>query len=636
MSSQTRTDAVPQVGSLKRWQALLLSLLGGAIMALAFLPYDYSALVWVGLLPLLTVLWLRPRNFWGSFGYGWLYGMGWYCVSFWWIHEVGDVFQIPMPLFLGIAFFPLMSLYALLPALWAGVAATWLRPRLEAVPQLPSDASFEDKRSEWREWAYRDLFSTLRCAFGLGALWVCVEWLRAHGTLGFSWNSMGMALYDGLSLVQWAEFVGTSALSFLPVFIAVIIWCACRRCFKHFKGMGKGVRPMDFYAAVLAIFALLMGGLSLSQRYSALQIAQKEGAISLPVLAVQTNLGQKERIAMRGEERTVLYNRYLNATGFAFQEIQKDTVKLAMKSEEVGITQQLPLWVIWPESALAQPLWRNKTTGEGLADGYTQDIFFNEQTGLPALRRMVREMGGADFVLFTGADELLVHRSPVGGVAVDGMYNALAIFEGGLDSLQTANKQHLMPFGEYVPLTESIEWIGEMYSEITGTQVGEGIQRGVGDEPIPVRVPGTDTVLGVIPAICYEDTVGDLLTKFVREGPQIIVNVSNDAWFQHSACGEQQARAAAFRCIELRRPMVRAANQGLTCSIAANGAPIDELRRGDGRPWRDGYSYSVIPIDPQAGMTLYARFGDWAVVLCAILALVLSLAGVTLKGTLQN
>lgn len=615
---------------MSRFVLLMLSICGGAIMALAFLPYDYSALVWIGLLPLLTVLWRRPRNFWGSFGYGWLYGMAWYCVSFWWIHEVGDVFQIPMPVFLGIAFFPLMSIYSLLPAMWAAIAATWLRPRLEIIPSLGDDASMDQKRTAWREWSYRDLFSTLRSAFGLAALWVCVEWLRAHGTLGFSWNSMGMALYDGLSLAQWAEFVGTSALSFLPVCMAVIIWCASRRCFLHFKGMGKSVRPLDFYAAVLVIFALLMGGLSLSQQYSTLKISQKEGAIALPVVAIQTDFDQKERIAMSIADRTVLYNRYLNATGYAFQKIQQDTVQRALKSEDVGITQQLPLWVIWPESALAQPLWRNETTGESIADRNTEEIFFNTETGLPAIRQMVKEMGGEDFVLFTGADEVLVQSSN-GLVNVCGMYNTMAIFEEDAGSLKTANKQHLMPFGEYVPFTESVEWIGQLYSEMTGTQVGEGIRSGIGDEPIPVRIPGTDETIGVIPAICYEDTVGDLIAKFARTGPQIIVNISNDAWFQYSACGEQQARSAAFRCIELRRPMVRAANRGLTCSIAANGAPIDELRRGDGRPWRDGYSYAVVPIDPDAGLTLYAQFGDWAVILCAMIAGLLAIFGIRVK-----
>ncbi len=618
-----------------RWQSvlrkILLSFFGGVLMALAFLPFDFSSLVWVALLPLLTVLWCRPRNFWGSFGYGWIYGMGWYCVSFWWIHEVGEVFRIPMPLFLGIAFFPLMSLYALLPACWAGIAATWLRPRLSPAPSFAADVLLVDKKEAWREWATLDLLSTVRSAFGLAALWVCVEWLRAHGTLGFSWNSMGMALYDGLSLVQWAEFVGTSALAFIPVCMSIIIWCAARRCFMHMKGVGKSVRPADFYAAVLLIFGLLMGGLSLSQRYSALRVAQKEGAIALPVLAVQTNLDQSERIEMRPADRTVLYNRYLNATGFAFQKVQQDTVARAMKSDEVGIMQQLPLWVIWPESALAQPLWRDETSMESVPDLYNTSLFFNAETGLPALRQMVTEMGGQDFVLITGADELLVRREGSAGGEIVGMYNTMAIFEGDLSSLKTANKQHLMPFGEYVPFTESIEWVGTLYSEITGTQVGEGIRRGEGDEPIPVIIPGTNESIGVIPAVCYEDTVGDMLTKFVRKGPQIIVNVSNDAWFQYSACGEQQARSAAFRCIELRRPMVRAANQGLTCSIAANGAPIDELRRGDGRPWRDGYSYAVIPIDREAGLTLYARFGDWAVALCALMALALSIPGMRTK-----
>ena len=91
---------------------ILTSLLGGAFMALAFPPYDWGNLVWVGLLPLLCVLWNGRAGFWRGFGYGWLYGMGWYCVSFWWIHNVGYVFRIPLPVFLGIAFLPLMSVYS--------------------------------------------------------------------------------------------------------------------------------------------------------------------------------------------------------------------------------------------------------------------------------------------------------------------------------------------------------------------------------------------------------------------------------------------------------------------------------------------------------------------------------------------
>lgn len=606
---------------------ILLCVGGGALMALAYLPYDIGNLVWVGLLPLITVLWRGRMGFRRGFAYGWLYGMGWYCTSFWWIHEVGHVFFVPPAVFLLIAFLPLMAVYSLLVGLWAGIANTWLRPRLEAGPDT-ADFSLEKRKEAWNAWARVDLWSTVRCAIGCGALWVCIEWLRANGTLGFSWNSLGMALYDGLSMVQWAEFVGTAALSFIPVSTSVILWGAMRRTVMQFKGCGVGCRPWDFYGAVIILFALFTGGLYLSKAYAPTVLMRKDSTLQLPVMAVQQNIDQRDRIE-GGALRPDLYKAYLNATMAGFREIQRDTVLRSQKNDEVGLTQQLPAWVIWPESAMGSPLHRSTTTNALIEDPYTQEFLFGD-TGLPLARKQVREMGGQNFVLFGGVDECLWTPTQE-GVIPSGQYNSMAIFQGDLLSAITAPKQHLMPFGEYIPLAQEIDWIGQLYTEMTGTQVGEGIRPGSGDEPIEVAVPGTDEKVGVIPAICYEDTVGRLLTKFVRKGPQVMVNISNDAWFRFSCCGEQQARNAAFRCIELRRPMVRAANMGVTCAIAPNGAFIHSLRKGDGSPHLPGYSYAVLPVDRNAGFTLYALLGDWAVVVCALLVIGLSVPAMRKK-----
>ncbi len=619
----------------RRWFRLLLSLLGGVIMAMAFVPYDISIIVWVGLLPLLLVLWLRPMRFWAAFGYGWVYGMGWYSISFWWIHEVGTVFRINEFLFLGVAFIPLMSYYAIFPALWAGIASTFLRPQLSTAPSpesfavskklaLPSDI-YDAKRKAWRDWAMLDMFSTLRSAVGLAALWVCVEWLRAQGTLGFSWNSMGMALYDGLSLAQWAEFIGTAALSFFPVFFAVICYGAGRRCYLHMKAMSKSCRPWDFYAVLLLVFGLFMGGLSLAQRYSATRMLNEEGIIALPVLAVQNNLDQVKKITTPRHLRGVYFREYLEETRAGFHRVQQETLALAQKNPEYGFTQQLPLWVIWPESAMPYPFWRDSQVGVRLNDHVASNIYFNDNSGIPALRHELRELGSTGFVLFTGIDEYEIVPDNQGAQNIKGMHNAMAIIEDDFDTVRTVSKQHLMPFGEYIPLARDIEWVGQAYAEITGTQTGDGIIPGEGTEPISVSVPGSDEKISVIPAICYEDTVGGLVRQFARKGAQVIVNISNDAWFHHSACGEQQARNAAFRCIELRRPMVRAANQGVTCAIGANGGFIDELRDDKGKPYLSGSSYAVLPVDPNAGLTLYAQFGDWAVLLCFLVALVLAI-----------
>lgn len=626
-----------------RWKSIILSLLGGAFMALAFLPFDISVIAWVGLIPLLSALWTGKRGFWRGALHGWLYGMAWYSISFWWIHKVGYVFQIPLPVFLSVAFFPLMAYFSLMPALWAGIANTLLRPAFAPDPDMNStsasrykstskrkqEINVDKRKNAWHEWATLDMLSSIRCAIGLAALWVCIEWLRGHGTLAFNWNSLGMALYEGLSLVQWAEFVGTSALSFLPAGMSVIIYCALRRSFRHFKGMQRGCRPWDFYAYLLIIFGLFMGGLSISQSYSPGQLFKKESVLQVPVLAVQTNLGQHERMNIRQESPHILSERYILSTVNAYQQIQKDAVLAATRDSEIAIKQQLPLLVVWPESALGYPFWRNSEDNSIIPDPHTLNSLFNEETGLPAAQKFVREMGGQDFVLFAGVDELILENR----TSITGVYNSMAIIEDGFEGLRTQPKQHLMPFGEYIPFVEEIEWIGKVYSEITGTQTGEGIRPGTGDEPISIKLPGMDESIGIIPAVCYEDTIGDLLTKYVRKGPQIIVNISNDAWFSESICGEQQARNAAFRCIELRRPMVRSANMGLTCSIAPNGGFIDELRRGDGGVWRDGYSYALLPVDKDAGLTIYAQYGDWAVALCAFLAVLLSLAGINKKQT---
>lgn len=629
MTTSITTEAKPKSRFLRRLGKILLMLGTGALMAMAYPPYDFGDWVWVGLLPLLTLLWLGREGFWRGFGYGWFFGMGWYCTTFSWIPEVGHVFNIPSPIFWAVAFLPLMTVYSCLVGLWSAIANTLLRPRLEAGPDT-ANLNLDQKKDAWTRWANADLLSTLRCAVGGGAMWVCIEWLRANGTLGFSWNSLGMALYNGLSFVQWAEFVGTAALSFIPVCTTIIIWCAVRRSYLHFKGFGKGCRPWDFYGMIVILMGLFIGGLYMSKAYAPKVLMRKDSTLQLPVMGVQINLDQQERI-LGGTYQPELYGIYLRTTRQGFDAIQRETVQKAMKEQDVGLTQQLPVWVIWPESAMGTPLHRDASTGQYLVNPHLKKYLFNS-TGLPLVRQQVKEIGGKDFVLFTGVDEYL-WREEEGMLHSRGMYNSLVVMEGGEETIKAHPKQHLMPFGEYIPLTQEIEWIGKAYSEITGTQVGEGIHPGTGSEPMQVSIPGTNESIGVIPAVCYEDTVGRLLTKYVRKGPQVIVNISNDGWFRHSVCGEQQARNAAFRCIELRRPMVRAANMGVTCTIAPNGAEMSALRKADGTPHLAGYSYGVLPVDKNAGFTLYALLGDWAVVLCSLLVIGLSIPATIQKKT---
>lgn len=610
------------------WKAALLSLGSGLLTALAFPPADASFLVWIGLLPLLTALWLGPERKWRGFVMGWLYGMGFYSAAFHWIIQVGLLWNIPAPLFLCIAFIPLMAFFSCVTGVWGMLAATLLRPRLQAAPDTSAAKTPERKKEIWNSWLMADMCSTLRCAVGLGALWVCMEWVRANGPLGCSWNSLGLALYDGLSLAQWAEFTGTLALSFLPVAVNVLLWCVGRRVWISFQGTRKISRPWDFYAAIFLIFMMFLGGLTLSRLYSPAAMFERDDVLKLPVLAVQNNVDQAERIANtltpggtvanKDAYRRGLTAAYIQSTADALDAIQKDTFKLAKEhpGEEVRLMQ--PAWVVWPESAVGNPFWKEESTGKYFADSHTRDFLEAQEE----LRDYAVSKGGCRFVLMTGGDEVVVDAD--GNVL--GVQNSLIRFAEGM-GIQSASKQHLMPFGEYIPLVQDFEWIGKIYQDLTNTPTGEGIRPGEGTEPLEVPVPGTEETVQVIPAVCYEDTDSVLLRKFARPGAQVIVNDTNDGWFRQSVCGVQQARSAAFRCIELRRPMVRAANSGVCCSIAPNGAFIHALLKEDGTPHLAGYSYAIIPVDRKAGLTLYAMLGDWAVLLCLLAAIGLAIPG---------
>jgi apolipoprotein N-acyltransferase len=93
--------------------------------------------------------------------------------------------------------------------------------------------------------------------------------------------------------------------------------------------------------------------------------------------------------------------------------------------------------------------------------------------------------------------------------------------------------------------------------------------------------------------------------RFVRDEPQLIVNVTNDAWFRDSEGADQHLANAIFRAIELRRPLIRTANTGVTAVIDPLGRVTHQLPR-----LQEGVLLASIPLPTTGGLTFYARHGD--------------------------
>jgi apolipoprotein N-acyltransferase len=178
-------------------------------------------------------------------------------------------------------------------------------------------------------------------------------------------------------------------------------------------------------------------------------------------------------------------------------------------------------------------------------------------------------------------------------------YNSVVTIGSG-DSA-TYRKRHLVPFGEFKP--PGFAWVFALLKIPMGD-----LERG-GDGQGALVVDGTS--FGV--AICYEDLFGRELIDSLPAA-QILLNVSNDAWYGHSLAADQHLQASQMRAAETGRWMLRATNTGVTAAIDPKGAVVSQLPQFT-------RARLVATVEPRTGMTPYARWGDWAaLVLAAVLS----------------
>jgi len=152
-------------------------------------------------------------------------------------------------------------------------------------------------------------------------------------------------------------------------------------------------------------------------------------------------------------------------------------------------------------------------------------------------------------------DPLVLHNS---AFVVDGTGRVMARYD----------KSHLVPFGEYVPLRAIFRFLGPLVQA-----VGEFVP---GTEVRPVS-DGRHQY-GVL--VCYEDIFPEISRKMGQRGMELLINVTNDAWYGPTSALDQHLDMAVFRAIESRVPVARAANTGISAFINATGRVIEQTR-----PW---------------------------------------------------
>ncbi len=526
----------------------------GALLSLSYPPFNFGAVAWFWMAPLLLALWTEPLRpirwyWWRGARLAFTAGITFFLINLQWLIELRRVAQSWT---VGLSGWILLSAYvALYFGLWGAFAATAGRWRPRAGEPPPASPFKKAPKSP----LLLPSLLALQAAFLNAAAWCGLEWLRATAFTGFGWNGLGVALHNDLILVQVADVVGVFGLSFLVVFSNVI---ATTTVWRFTREIGKGsLRPhLDFAVGILLVIGVFFYGLD------RIKDSKKEDAVELRCLLMQMNIPIDKDWNPHNLRETL--DDYLNLT------------------EGYVMGGQFDL-VIWPETAVPGRFYTP----------WVQE-FFNSILELE------------DFYLMTGTEE----DEPLG----DESFNSAVLMRNSTENFQMYRKIHLVPFGEYLPLRGKFppfEWFA-------GDMVVADFTPGDSYEPLKMEKPEIE----IVPLICFEDTIGDLARRFVDEdpAPQLLVNITNDGWFFESATAEQHMTNAMFRCIELRRPMARAANTGVSCFIDETGSLYDrESSRPFERKIQDDTTGSVftrgclpatLKIARDQPYTFFARYGN--------------------------
>jgi apolipoprotein N-acyltransferase len=330
------------------------------------------------------------------------------------------------------------------------------------------------------------------------------EWLRSFVLTGFPWNAIGYAAMPVPVLMQSSVIVGLLGMNALAVIVFAMPALLVDR---------RGLK-----AGVVIVLALLSAHAGFG--FYRLGTAKSEAG-GTQVRIVQPSIPQD--LKWDADSRREILDKYLAMTG-----------------SEPAEGKPKPQLIVWPETAVPYILTQTPEALKSIAD-----VLADGQVLLAGAIRM-EEPGGNDPPLY---------------------YNSIYVIGAGGEITAAADKVHLVPFGEYVPLESVLRRLG----------VSEVVELPGGFTAATVR-RSLDVMdnLTALPLVCYEAIFP---AEMSYQGPRanVIVNVTNDAWYGDTPGPYQHFRQAQVRAVEQGVPLLRAANNGISAVVDPYGRIIDAL-----------------------------------------------------------
>lgn len=427
------------------------------------------------------------------------------------------------------------------------------------------------------------------------AIWTGLELVRGYMITGFSMALLGHTQVSIKPLIQLADVCGAYGVSFLVMFVGAGIA----------RLLPSENQRRVWWPAVAATVAIVF-----SLSYGRLRMNESKPLVSERTLKVAL---------IQGTEDTVLDPETAQQRASdTFNQYWRLTLDVVEKHDDIDL-------IVWPEGVFSGNVPQLVTEGQVLAPPESnltpEDVeqivkqrksLFDDKTSMIAkLANRTSTDGGQTSHrthLLVGGDAVVLS-----GLAQRNYNSAFLINPDG-EVPGRYDKMHRVLIGEYVPFGEEFPWLYNLMP------LPRGLSRG--EQPVSFDV---NEVI-VSPSICFEDTVPHLIRRQFQElaakgnEPDVLINLTNDGWFWGTAILDLQLNCAIFRAIELRRPMLVAANTGLTASIDSNGTVQETMPRRV-----EGAVISQVTIAKR--FSIYRRWGDLFAGTCLLFCLVTASAG---------
>lgn len=404
--------------------------------------------------------------------------------------------------------------------------------------------------------------------------WTGLELARSHLLTGFSMSLLGHSQLPWTSVVQVADLFGAYGVSFVVMAVA-----ACGERLWPQTGRRSNRLAPSLVMVGLMTATILYGRHRLNQWKSPADIDR-----TLRVALIQGS-----------------YDTQFDGDADRPRRAFFDYMRLSQKAfQEHG-----PLdLVIWPESMFTggQPMmsydeplqlipeWTGTVTElRQRLDAYAESArsraaWVSEQVKAPLLV-------GIEWAHWKGTQEQ--------------RFNSAVLFGRKGEVLQRYDKMHRVMFGEYVPLGGVFPWLYRL------TPMRDGLTPG--DSPKVMEVQG----VRIAPTICFENTVPHLVRRQCQElaaqgqSPDLLVTVTNDGWFWGSSLLDVHLACGVFRALEMRRPLLIAANTGFSAWVDPAG-----VIRAQGARRAESVVLATVGLPAIPVESFYYRWGDWGAGAC--------------------